>query len=167
MLCGFYLCMVNLKIRCVTFVYFNYLSHTISGVRIWSNKMLLLIEPCILSPNNFQSECEIWKFFSLIGYKFLWPLCKLFFLIILCLQAIYFCILRPWKQSFSIFPISPFRKIMASQACLYFVKKLYLPCRCVVFLVEFAIAWVSGFSFSRGRRRKQSAKKSLTQGSLL
>ena len=30
-----------------------------------------------------------------------------------------------------------------------------------------AIAWVSGFSFSRGRRRKQPAKKSLTQWPLL
>ena len=29
------------------------------------------------------------------------------------------------------------------------------------------VAWVSGFSFSRGRGRKQPAKKSLTQGSLL
>ena len=47
--------MVNLKIQCVTFVYFNYLFHAIFGIPIWSNKMLILMEPCILSTNNYLS----------------------------------------------------------------------------------------------------------------
>ena len=50
---GLFLCLVNLKIQCVTFVYFNYLFHAIFGVPIWSNKMLILMMPCILSTNNY------------------------------------------------------------------------------------------------------------------
>ena len=43
-------------------------------------------------------------------------------------------------------------------------------CLCFVLLDKKSpriLAWISGFSFSRGRRRKQPAKKSLTQRSLL
>ena len=50
---GLFLCMFSLKIQCVAFVYFNYLFHAIFGVPIWSNNMLILVEPCILSTNNY------------------------------------------------------------------------------------------------------------------
>ena len=41
----------------------------------------------------------------------------------------------------------------------------YVSFICIQFICIQFIAWVSGFSFSRTRRRKQPAKKSLTQGS--
>ena len=53
---GLFLCMFNLKIQCVTFVYFNYLFHAIFGVPIWSNKMLILMEPCQSCLARYQHD---------------------------------------------------------------------------------------------------------------
>ena len=71
---GLFLCMVNLEIQCVTFVYFSYLFHAIFGVSICSNLMLTLVEPCILSQyklTTFSLNFSFESCFSLIGYKFL------------------------------------------------------------------------------------------------
>ena len=89
-----FLCMVNLTIQCATFVDFNYLFHAIFGVPIWSNKMLILMEPCILSTINqlrtFSLNFSFETFFFINRLQVSLTSMQTIFLYIPWLQTIYF-----------------------------------------------------------------------------
>ena len=120
---GLFMCMVNLKNQCVTFVYFNYLFNAIFGVPIWSNKMLILMEP-YKQLHTFSLNFSFESFFFINRLQVSLTLMQTIFLMyISCLQAIYFVFLGPANNFFKYFsypppPPSPLsRKIMVRPLC--------------------------------------------------
>ena len=96
----------------VTLASQHFTSHTIFCVPIWSNKMLILMEPSILSTNNYLLLVLICFNFFFINRLQVSLTSIHIFLYISCLQAIYFVFLGPENKFFQYFPYVPYRKIM-------------------------------------------------------
>lgn len=93
--------MVNLKIQCVTFVYFNYLFHAIFGV------------PMVPNVDFNETMYPVYKQLHTLSLNFSFSLIRLqvsltskqtIFLYISCLQAVYFVFLGPGNNLFQYFP---------------------------------------------------------------